>query len=326
MQTSTKLRIGLYGSGRAAAEIISALPDDYTLTASIVFLPEQVGHDIGLLTGGDAIGVAATDDMAAAIGSNTFDVLLYAGLSGETLDQAMEACASAGVDMVHASHMNLRTALEPAVFDRLTELASASGARIVGTGILPGFWLDVFPAIFASTLPAPVSIEAESRADLVTWGAGVLRSELGLGQPMDDAPAPVAELLRESAELLADVLGIGSSRAEDRGGFVSATAAANVAGIDIEPGQRIGFDQQAVVTHDGVERVRITWRALPSAAVPGHERGITLTVTGGDGEQITVNAKSVLDPYPGTAARFIHAARAVRHLPGGLRTPIELSI
>ena len=324
--TTATLRVGLYGNGRAATEVLEALPAEFTLTKSIVFFDEQNGQDIGTLTGGAPIGVVASTDLEEAIASGELDVLIYTGLSGDVLVHAMRLCAEAGVDLVHACFVHPRVELTSAEYDVIERAAIASGARIVGTGMLPGLWLDVLPSLLTSALAAPVTIHAASRADITSWGAGVLAGELGIGELHVDEPGPIGPQLQQSALLIAEVLGIGSPLAEDQGGFVVADTATSVAGIDVDPGDRVGFDQSAVVFDGETERIRISWKGLPAASFDGFVPGLEITATAADGAQAVLRIDRPADPYPGTAARLLHAVRGIRALPGGLHTPVDLCL
>ena len=327
MLSTPALRIGLYGNGRAATEVLKALPAEFTLTKSVVFFDEQNGQDIGTLTGGTPVGVTATTDLEGVVRSGDVDVLVYTGLSGDTLIRAMQLCAEAGIDLVHACFVHPRVKLEPEVYSALQAAACESGSRIVGTGILPGFWLDVLPALLVSALPAPISIRGRSVADISLWGRGVLEREIGVGSPAQDGePGPVGGVLHESAQMLAEFLGV-SGKCDIRGGFVVADTTTTTLGIDVAAGDRLGFDQAAVfIDSDGSERIDLSWCGLPADAVDGFTRSLVLTLIGGDGSQITLDISTPPDPYPGTAARLVHAVRGLQSLPGGFHTPVELAI
>lgn len=58
----------------------------------------------------------------------------------------------------------------------------------------------------------------------------------------------------------------------------------------------------------------------------GYERSLTVTAIGGDGSECTLSITPALDPYPGTAARIVHAVGALGAQPGGQHTPMELGI
>ncbi|MFC8386674.1 hypothetical protein [Nocardia sp. NPDC057272] len=328
MDPTQSRRIGLYGTGRAATKLVSAIAaSPHTLTTAIVFFDEQAGRDIGSLTGGPAVGVTATTDLEGAIRSGEFEVMAYAGLKGEVLYQAIDLCVDAGVDLVHACFVHPRVTFDLELYTRWHTRAEETGARVVGTGMLPGFWLDVLPALLSSALPSPVSIIGESRSDITLWGRGVLVDEMGLGTPATpDQPGPMSGVLHESAAMIADVLGLTGYETHVEGGFVIAEAATEVIGIEVSPGDRVGFDQAAVMVHDGRERVRIAWKGLPQGSFEGYERSMSVTAIGGDGSACTLKITPAPDPYPGTAARIVHAVGAFGSLPGGLHTPVQLGI
>lgn len=165
----TQMRVAIYGSGRTAGELVKELRHSrHELVAAIVHSAHRAGQDLGTLTIGEPVGLTATADMDAALSSRTFDVLLYAGLTGERQAEVMAACAEAGVDMVHACFVHPRIALDEALYRSLADRAATSGSRIVGTGMIPGRWLDVLPSLLSS---------------------GAARSGLGAG------PAPVGHLV-----------------------------------------------------------------------------------------------------------------------------------
>lgn len=320
-------KVGLYGTGKAAGQIVRALAlSPHTLTSAITFLQHEEGQDIGVITGSAPLGVTVTTDMEGAIRSGDFEVLLYAGLSGEVLYKVMGLCAEAGVDLIHACFVHPRVRLDPDMYASLQERATVSGSRIVGTGMLPGFWLDVLPSLLVSALPAPVSIVGQACSDITSWGSGVLANELRLGNPVDGEPGPIGGILQESVEMIAEVIGLGSTKAERRGGFVVSESTTEVTGIPIRPGDRIGFDEHVVVVEDSKERVRIGWTGLPGNVFEDFERSLSIKLIGGDGTEIVVKLVTPEDPYPGTAARFIHAIHGMQGLSGGLHTPVHLSI
>ncbi len=319
-------RVGLYGTGKSASYVIKALEHSpHKLTGAIVFFEEQNAQDIGILTGNSPTGILATTDLEGAIRSKTFDVLIYSGLSGEILYQTMELCADAGVDMVHACFVHPKLRLSTELYARLQQRSAETGSRIVGTGMLPGFWLDVVPALFSSALPAPISIVGRSCSDITSWGAGVLANELGIGQPaIPEEIGPIGNILQESALMLAEVLGL-EDPVERDGGFVSSDSNFEVAGISVVAGQRIGFDEAASITHNGQERVRVSWNGLPKG-YHGFEPSLSITLTGGDGSQINLKITRPNDPYAGTAARLVQAVNGIQSLAGGLHTPVQMKI
>ncbi|GAA1948961.1 hypothetical protein GCM10009798_05220 [Nocardioides panacihumi] len=318
--TKTSTRVGIYGSGRTATELVRALrPSPHRITAGIVHSERRAGADLGELTCGEPNGIPTTSDLAAAVGSGDFDLLLYAGLSGERHEEAMRLCVDAGIDLVHACFVHPRTALEPAVHDRLAARAAVTGSRVVGTGMIPGLWLDVLPALLSSGLPAPVSVRAARASDISSWGADVLRTELGVGTVRSGTADHVDGALRQSAQMIAEALGLVGVTPASRGGLVLADEDTTVGEIAVARGQVEGFRQEVVVACDGVERVVLAWSGLagrPTAS--SEEKSVVLSLVGVDRTAIEVRIATPLDPYPGTAARMVQAVGGLAGLAPGL--------
>lgn len=322
------VRLGLYGSGRTAGELVAALRSGpHVLEQGIVHAPHRAGRDLGELTTGSPIGVRTTSDLEAVVSSGEIELLLYAGLGGPRHIEAMALCAEHGVDMVHACFVHPRSSLPAPVFEALDAAARASGARIVGTGMIPGLWLDVLPSLLSSGLPAPVSVEASRVSDISSWGADVLAHEIGLGTHRQGTATEPDRALRESAQMIADVLGLGELEPESRGGLVNAGEDVAVGSLEVRRGQVLGFDQHVVLRQGESDRVRLSWRGLPGAgSAPGEEKAVEITLTGADGSQIAVSVRTPRDPYPGTAARMVSAVSGLQPLGGGLHPTTALRI
>jgi hypothetical protein len=323
----TQMRVAIYGSGRTAGELLKELRHSrHELVAGIVHSAHRAGQDFGALTIGEPIGLTAMADMDATLRSGTFDVLLYAGLSGERQAEVMAACAEAGVDMVHACFAHPRVALDEGLYRRLAHRAEASGARIVGTGMIPGLWLDVLPALLSSGLPDPASVRGRRLSDISSWGSDVLRQELGVGSTQTGMSERVDLILRESARMLADALNLGDIALEARGGFILAEAPVRVGQIDVLPGQVEGFRQQIIAAVAGRERVRLEWAGLSDTASRIAGASVDLHLSGGDGTEITLGINPPLDPYPGTAARMVRAISGIGMLAPGLHPTTALPV
>lgn len=327
MTTST--RICVYGSGRTASEIIAALRlSPYELAAAVVHSPDKAGRDVGELTGQGETGVLTTADLDAVLSAGAIDVLLYAGLAGECHHRAIASCVAAGVDQVHASFVDPRAALPPQMRREMQAAAQRSGSRVVGTGMIPGLWLDVLPVLLMSGLPKPVSVRAQRTSNISSWGRDVLRHEIGIGRAASGASVRVDELLRESAGLIADALGLTGHVPDSGGGLVRAIHAAEVGGISVRAGEAVGFDQYVAVSADGIERLRLAWAGQgdTDVALADDSSDVVLTLTGGDATELAVRISTPADPYPGTAARMLHAVHGLRSLPAGLQPPTALPV
>lgn len=321
------VRVGLFGSGRTAGEVVKALRSTrHALVRAVVHSPSRAGADLGELTIGEPIGLTTTADLESVVRSGDIDVLLYAGLGGEEHEVAMALCADAGVDLVHACFVHPGATLARAVFASVDARARATGARIVGTGMIPGLWLDVLPSLLVSGLPAPVSVAGSRVSDISSWGADVLVQELGVGTDRAGTATEPDRALRESARMIAEALGLPDVSLESLGGLVSASADTRVGEVAVRRGEVVGFEQSVVIAQGGVERIRLAWSGMPGGGGPAEDRAVEIVLTGGDGSQIVVRVATPPDPYPGTAARMVHAVTGLQPLAGGLHPTTALRL
>jgi hypothetical protein len=321
------LRLATYGTGRLITEALRQLPPTgHQVALGVVHSPERGGKDLGELTLGHPLGIVTTADLAGGLAGTSVDLLLYGGLWGPAHEHVMQQCAEAGVDVVHTCFAHPRVGLEPDVRERLDSSARASGARILGTGILPGLLLDVLPAALASGLPDPVTVTAGVVSDLTSWGPDVLRHELGVGEAKQGTAVRYDAIMRESAYQLADAFGVEFTELRSVGGLVLAEVAGEIATIPVAPGQVEGFDQRVIGVVGSETLVDLAWIAVPTPRARGLREGLELTLTGGDGGTARVRLTWTGDPYPGTAARMLKTIGPLRRLPAGVHLPAALAI
>lgn len=321
------LRLAVYGSGRLATELLHQIPHTrHRVVLGIVHSPHRAGHDLGDLTIGRHLDLPTTADLPAALDRVEVDLLLYTGLLGETHQRVLEQCAETGVDVIHTSFVHPRIGLPAEVTEQLTGAAGTSGARLLGTGLLPGLVLDVMPALLATALPDPVTIVGRVGSDLSTWGKEVLREELGVGRTENGTAWRYEAVMRESAEQLIDALGLDRVELRSEGGLRLAEAPVQVGPLAVEAGQIEGFEQR-VIGADGDDTVLdLSWIAVPDARARGVHLGLELELTGGDGASTRVRLQGPPDPYPGTAARMLKAIGPLRRMEPGIHLPASLAI
>jgi hypothetical protein len=322
------LRLATYGTGRLATEVLRQLRGaPHSVVLAAVHNPGRANEDLGELTMGEPLGVRTTADLGALDGAGV-DVMLYAGLVGETHEQVMQQCAEAGVDVIHTCFAHPRIGLAPEVRERVGAALAASGARILGTGILPGLLLDVLPAALAGGLPDPVAVEARIVSNLATWGEDVLRKELGVGSTEPGTAWRYDAIVRESAlelvEALRLELDLDDLRSE--GGLVMSAEPGQVGPIEIAAGQVEGFEQRVIGGGADRTAIDLTWLAVPKPQERGLRPGLELTLTGGDGGSVRVGLQWTGDPYPGTAARMLKSIDPLRRMPPGFHLPAGLAL
>ena len=199
MTATSKIATVVWGTGnvgRAAIRTVDAHPG-LELTGVIVANPDKVGRDAGDLADvGRVLGVAATDDVEAVLGTGP-GALVYAA-SGDVRPDAAIADVTrallAGAVVVTPSIYPLydfRSA--PADLRRPLEAAAeqAGGALFV-SGIDPGWGNDILPVWLSGLAGTIDQVRCQEIFDYSTYDQpDAVRFLVGMGQPMDEIPPMV---------------------------------------------------------------------------------------------------------------------------------------
>ncbi|MDY0074393.1 MAG: 2,4-diaminopentanoate dehydrogenase [Acholeplasmataceae bacterium] len=120
-----------------------------------------------------------------------------------------------GINVIStAEEMAYPTASEPELSQQIDHLAKAFGVTVLGTGINPGFIMDLLVVALTGTMVDVKHIEAKRINSLSPFGPTVMH-EQGVGDSLDQYHHRVAEGelaghvgFRESVSMIADALGI----------------------------------------------------------------------------------------------------------------------
>jgi 4-hydroxy-tetrahydrodipicolinate reductase len=262
-------------------------------------------------------------DLEAALADPEVDTILHGG-HGHAPDIArlFEQSAAAGTDFVTSAALSFPAVdLGSAETERLDALARERGARLLSTGLNPGFLLDVLPGACVAIAPGWSRIQVTRSVDSAKWGAAALE-ELGLGGPAEALEASAPMSLVPSLRILGEMLAVDvASESEERAAYVAeADLAAGTAVI--AQGTAAGFDHRArAVSADGRE-IEVRWQAAIGLRQydPDALLGVRMDLNGDNPLTLQMTGRFADDPYPATAARMVHSAVAMRDLAPGLLT------
>jgi 4-hydroxy-tetrahydrodipicolinate reductase len=191
---------------------------------------------------------------------------------------------------------------EPDLAGRLDAVCHQTGARVVGTGVNPGFVMDVLPLCLAGVSTGIKSIHVERVVNASTRREPLQRK---IGSGMD--PAAFTELLRsgraghaglkESAALIAHALTGANSQVREIGQALVATREIRTRYVRVMPGQTCGLHQRAETRVNRKLHVLLDLKMYLEAEDP-HDQirikgtpSIDLRIAGGvAGDQATVAA------------------------------------
>lgn len=248
------------------------------------------------------------------------DVLLHAGPQATVWD-IFEASAMRGLDAITtAGAYSLSDDPEQRVQEEATvETARRTGARLLGTGIFPGFTPDVLPIALASTLPGPVDITVRLISDIGTWSENVLRNEIGVGSAPRKPDIALFNYVKASARLIADSIQSEGTEWEHRSEYLIAEEATAIGPVEVPAGYIGGFSLRSSAKLV-MSRVSVTWESMLGGTQPGGE----IVIANRD-RDLSITARLTGTPaYPATAARMLNSVRPLRTLEPGLRQAFEV--
>jgi 4-hydroxy-tetrahydrodipicolinate reductase len=209
----------------------------------------------------------------------------------------------------------------PAFARRIDALARKRGVALLGTGVNPGFVLDLLPALLTAPCLSVAAVRARRVVDATTR-RGPLQRKIGAGRTVEQFRAEVAAGklghvgLPESAHLLCAALSFGKPELTETIEPVVATAPIETPFVRVEAGQVAGIDHWLVAA---APRGRVELRLQMYLGAPEPRDEIDV-----DGEP---PMKARLDGgTPGdlaTVAALLNAAPRMGAVAPGLRTVID---
>ena len=242
------LQCGLGAMGSLMARI-ALEKRDLRLVGAVARRAELHGADLGEYLGDPrARGKKIYPDIAAAARKTKADLVMTAtgSLLAEELP-ILEAAIDAGLDVVSiAEEMAYPAARSPAAAARLDRLARRRGVTVLGTGINPGFVLDLLIIALTGVCRRVESIYAERVNDLSPYGGTVMQTQgIGLTPAAFAAGLKSGAVLghigfRQSLAMIADALGLALDEVREERAPIIAKKRRRGEHVTVPPGRVAG--------------------------------------------------------------------------------------
>jgi 4-hydroxy-tetrahydrodipicolinate reductase len=315
------VQFGLGPIGQASARL--ALDHGHQLVGALDLDPNRVGKDVGEVLGRDPVGAEVRDD-PAALGEWAPDVVLHTTLSFlDRIEDQLMACIDAGAHVVSSSEeLFWPFDRDPAFSDRIDRAATEAGVVVVGTGVNPGFVMDLLPVILSGVVARVDRVDV-SRSVNAGRRRGPLQKKVGAG--LTEAAFREKEAaggfghigMVESAKALASGLGWTTAEVSETFGPHLADADYQTEYATVAAGDVAGIHQTATVTVDGETRATLTLTMAVGA--PDEDR---VEIAGDPPLTVVVEGGTFGDTA--TVAAVVNTARRVGGARPGLRTMLEI--
>ena len=324
----TPIRVAQVGLGPIGLAVTRQLAgrSGFDLIGAVDIAPDIQGDDLGTLCGlDDTLGVAVEPDLGEALKRLEPDIVVACTSSSlEAVATTLETCVGGGASVVSSTEQLAYPWRErPEISKRLHQAALEAEKTILGTGVNPGFAMDVLPL----TLTAPcrrVDAVSVRRFQNAAKRRGPFQRKIGAGL----TPAAFRERVEqgtlghvgfaESIGMIAETLGWRLDRITDEIQPKIAEQAVASDVLDVEPGQVSGLIQLGVGYEGTRERIRLELQAYLGAPEDFDEVEI----------QGDPNLRSRVEGgFPGdiaTASVLVNAIPRVVAAPPGLLTMKDL--
>jgi 4-hydroxy-tetrahydrodipicolinate reductase len=218
----------------------------------------------------------------------------------------------------------------PVLAEQLHWLAVANGVAVLGTGINPGFVLDLLVVTLSAVCADIESVTATRVNDLSPFGCSVLASQgVGLSpqafaQGVKDGTVVGHVGFAESIHLIAAALGWDIERIEQSREPIVSTVRRETPALSIEPGQVAGCHQRAVAYCAGRAVITLDHPQQLCPQLEGVETGDRIEIHGRP--HVCLSGSPEIPGGEATVALAVNMVPRVMNAPPGLHTMLDLPV
>ncbi|MFW6421750.1 MAG: dihydrodipicolinate reductase [Candidatus Bipolaricaulota bacterium] len=188
------LQVVQYGVGEIGLEIarLAVNRDNYELIGAIDLDPSKVGRDIGELLDQEKVGVEVSDDSQRVL-SREPDIILHStGSHMRNVQAQFEECVEIGADVISTTEeLSYPFLQSPDIAEHLDSLAVEHDSTVLGTGVNPGYVMDLLPVV-ATGVSRKVDSISVLRVQDATKRREPLQAKIGAGLSLDEFDEQVA--------------------------------------------------------------------------------------------------------------------------------------
>jgi hypothetical protein len=325
-----KIKIAQFGLGPIGLETLklAATKPWAEIVGGIDIDPAKIGQSLAELTGVKTLRRRLVyGSLEELVARAKPDLIFHTAVSKfKDAFVQIEPMARRGISVVSSCEELLFPQLrEPKLAARLHKLCQRTGARVVGTGVNPGFVMDVLPVCLTGVSREVRAVHVQRVVNASTRRAPLQR-KIGSGWP----PAQFRRLfkegkaghagLKESLALIAHCLGWKVKNLVETGDAVVADHDIRTQFLQVKKGQTCGLHQRAEATVNGKVRLTLDLKMYLDAKNP-HD---AVQIDGNPPLDVVINGGVAGDQA--TVAALVNAARGLLHAPPGLLLMTDLPV
>ncbi len=295
----------------------------------------HVGKDLFEVVGVEAKGrapIIVTDDIDSLVQKKSADVALIAtdSFTKETFDK-IKKVAEAGINIISiAEEMAFPKAQEPELTKKMDAIAKENDVTILGTGINPGFVLDLLVLALTGTCENVDYIKASRVNDLSPFGTAVMKGQgVGLTEEafmkgIEDGSVVGHVGFPESISMVAEGLGWKLENIVQTREPIVSNVARETKYVTVEPGNVAGCRHCATGEVDGVVKIDMEHPQQIHPELEGQDTGDYIKVVGTP--NINMQIKPEIPGGIGTIAMAVNMIPHVINARAGLKSMMDLPV
>jgi len=325
-----KIKIAQFGLGPIGLETLklAATKPWAEIIGGIDIDPTKTGQSLAKLTGDPALRGAKVYRTVEELAAQEMpDVIIHTAVSKmQAAYPQIEPMVRRGINVISSCEELLFPQLrEPELAVKLDQACKEGKARVLGTGVNPGFVMDVIPICLTGVCRTVTAVHVQRVVNASTR-RGPLQKKIGSGL----APAEFERLfregraghagLKESAALIAHCLGWKLSDLAETGKAMVASHDLRTRHVEVRKGQCCGLHQTAVGKVKGQIRLTLDLKMYLEAPNPHDacqiegEPALNLLLNGGVAGDVA------------TIAALVNAVPRVLKAPPGLLLMTDLGV
>lgn len=317
------LRVVQYGLGPIGCAVARLVHErsDLELVGGVDIDPGKIGKDVGTIIGLDTeLGIPVVSSLQEILDRTDAHVVTHTTSSYFDLFKLqIEEILKAGLDIVStAEELSFPWLENYVVADELDAVAKESGRTVLGTGVNPGFLMDVLPLTLTGICQKVDSISV-TRVINASERRGPFQAKIGSGMSVEAFMEKMESGrmghvgLPESMGMLFDTLGERMESYDDSVEPVIAEKLTKTDAFTVQPGEVKGLKQVARGFGPNGEFASLTF----IAALDMEDDGDTILIKGRPNLEVKLKGTN---GDISTVAMVVNAVRRVHEAPAGLVT------
>ena len=276
--------------------------------------------------------IIVTDNIDSLVKDKSADVVLIAtgSFTRDTYDKVVKVVENNINVITIAEEMAYPKAQEPELAEKIDQLARQKGVTVLGTGINPGFVLDLLVLALTGTCEKVDYIKASRVNDLSPFGTVVMKGQgVGLTEEAFHQGVASGEVIghvgfAESISMVAEGLGWKVNHIEQTREPIISTIARETKYVTVEPGNVAGCRHCATGEIDGEIKIDMEHPQQIHPSLEGQDTGDYIWVRGVP--DIDMQIKPEIPGGIGTIAMAVNMIPHVINARPGLKTMLDLPV